>query len=477
MPPVSAGAFARLFGELDRQAKRQFVADLYRAREWEVRCTEDGLSVSRDGDERRVAVVEPPRFRSVDLPDADEVVVTRDRGDARSAAEAAGITYRTPADLRDLVLYGVDRETAAELFAEYFDRSLTAAEPTTRGIDVRDRLAALAPSVSWNARHVAVALGVLLVVAVWAGSAGVFPMLDSEAPAPEVNGTYTPGAVGAVGGEAEYPPGLGPDGVENSGKLTLAHYQYLDGRSSVYRISASGPQHAPFMQGLSQWNATVRIRDDSRYWYQKRAVAPHGFRVEQREENRTVWVPKRPADVDNTSRPELLTKQVHADGLEKFWRYEGPERVVYERARIDQGDERTFFIADQVVWIDIYIQQYLWTENSSISCISETETRSCETYRVEATGDPVDLRGDQTDYRAVAVVEQSGFVRELTVEYKLPSLRNQSRLEPVRFHLEYVEASEAAEEIPPPEWLDEAKNRTVDSTTATATTANETSLP
>jgi hypothetical protein len=480
MGPVSAGTFTRLFDRLDMQAKREFLADIYAVRGWDVTVDGNQLQANRDGEKRRIAILDPPRFRSVSLPDVDEVVVTRDQREVRSAAADAGINYRTPADLRALLLYGLDRETAAILFTAYFDQPISVVGAEDRAEGVGLGLSRLVPLLEWDAHRAALVVILLLAIAVWAGSVGLPAALDSEAASPDLNGTYTPGAAGAIGGEQEYPPGLGPDGVENSGELTVAHLQYLDSQTSLYRISASGPQHAPFMLGLAKWNATVRIQDGTHYRYQKREVAPFGFRVEQHEDNVTVWDPKRPADVGNNSSRESLTKHVYADGSQKFWRFEGPEQVVYRRASVEQQGGRILGVVDQVGWVDVYLQRFLWTPNSSITCVSTTETQSCQTYRVEATGDPIDLRTDVIDYRAVAVVDQPGFVRSLTVRYKIEPLEGGDPV-PARFHLEYVGVGEDTGAVSPPEWLDTAKNRTSDDATdrpgTPTATANESSLP
>lgn len=480
MGPVSAGTFARLFYRLDTQAKREFVADLYAARGWDVQVDGGRLHVNRDGEERRIAILEPPWFRSVSLPDADEVVVTRDHSGVRSAAEDAGVGYRTPADLRDLLLYGLDRETAEELFTEYFDQPLSVIGPEHEADDLDLSLTALLPSLDLSPQQAAVVAILLIGVAVWVGGAGTLLGFDSGAASPELNGTFTPGEAGAIGGAEEYPPGLGPEGIENSGELTAAHFQFLHGQPHEYRISASGPQHAPFMLGLSRWNATVRLQDGVHYRYQKQEVAPYGFRVEQREDNITVWDPKRPADVGNNSSREILTKKVYANGTQKFWRFDGPEQVVYRRASVEQQGGRVLGVVDQVGWVDVYLQRFLWTPNSSINCVSTSETQNCQSYRVEATGDPIELRADVIDYRAVAIVEEPGFVRSLTVRYKIEPLEEGEPV-PVRFHLEYVGLGEGSGSVSPPEWLDTAKNRTTDEaaeqTETPTATANETRLP
>lgn len=473
MPPVSAGTFATLFGKLDAECRREFVAALYSGRGWDVRVEDDRLHLRRDDETRQTAVLSPPRFRPVSLPDVDEVVVSREHGRLRAATRERGVDYRSPTDLRDLLLYGLDRETAVEIFEEYFDRPLLVADGAEAEEESTLSLTALSTVLGWNARRAGVAGVLLLAIAVVAASGGVFPTLGPESEAPELNQTYTPGQVGAIGGDQPYPPGLGPDGIENSGQLAIAHYEYLNNQSYAYRISASGPQHAPFMLGYTEWNATVRVQDPTHYQYSKRAVAPYGFRVEHRVQadgdNVTVWQPRRSVDVDNETRPAVLEKRVYANGTEKFWRYDGPEQVVYRRASVHQDGGRIFGIVDQVSWVDLYLQQYLWTSNSTVTCLSTTATQDCSTFRVEATGEPQDFRVEPHEFRAVAIVEQPGFVRELTVEYRIAELGNPDEISPVRVHIEYLGVGEGSGDVAPPEWLDTAKDRTDPSTNETET--------
>jgi hypothetical protein len=458
MRPVSVGEFANLYARLDSGDQQALVADLYEARGWEVTSGDEFLTLSRNGDTRRLAMVEPSRFGSVSLPEADTVVATRDDEGVRASAEQAGIEYLSPGDVRDLLLYGLDRETALDIFESYFDQPLLM-EDSSPAVDDSRVSAGLFSSLDRNAGRVSLVIVVLLVAGVWVAGAGILPEADREPTAPQPNVTYTPGEAGAIGGNQTYPPGLGPEGLVNTGELALAHQRHVENRTTAYRIEASGPQHAPFMFGRSFWQATVYQENKFNYRYRKRSVAPYGFRVEQREDNRTVWDPKRPIDPDNETSAEVLTKWVYASGEEKFWRFEDSERVRYQRAGVGQENGRFLGFTDPVGWVDEYIVRYLWTDSSTVTCLTETETGDCRAYRAEATGDPVELRPEVFDYRAVAVVERSGFVRSLTVRYNISRLGNEAGQARVRFHMEYIDTEGITDT---PSWLEDARNRTTD---------------
>lgn len=461
--------FGSRFAALNRGAQLAFVAALYEARGWETERTDDAVVVRRNGEERRITVVEPSWFRST-LPDAaDTVVVTRDDSGLREAAAEADVHYRTPADLHDALRYGVDSEAAAALVEEHLDCSLSALDTDSSGRWLPRSLPAVpsrsALSASTTQKRLAVVAALLLLAAVFVGPE-VAPAFgeSSEPPAPEWNGSNATGTVGAIGAEQTYPEGLSEDGIENSGVLAEAHAEHLANRSYSYRLNASGPQHATFMFGLSSWNATVRIENRTSYRYRKNSVAPYGFRVSTVEtidgDNETRWDPIREGDPDAEAEPEVLTKQVYADGTTKYWRFGGPEQVDYRRASVDQEGNRIFYINDRVAGVLVYIRWLLWTENSSVDCVSRAATGECEAFRAVATGEPVELRGEVREYRATAVVEDSGLVRSLTVRYTVPTLEDPDEYVEVRFRLQYVNVGNETGPLKAPPWVDAAENET-----------------
>lgn len=471
-------SFSALFERLDARAQREFVADLYAARGWDTRLTDSFIVATRDGQPRRIAVAQPSLFGTPSAPDVDMVILGGRKESIDADVEADGVDYETPADLRNVLLYGLSREEAANLFEKHFDRPFSVLVSTSG----TDRTATPPP---WphalTVQQVAVVIASLLVVALWAVGAGFLQDPGSPNLPPESNSTYTPDTAGAIGSQETYPPGLGPDGVENSRVVVEAHVNYLANQSYEYRISATGPQHAPFMLGLTSWNASVRVKNTTHYRYRRSSVAPHGFRVGHRAypggENVTFWEPIRNPDSYNGTEREVLTKHVYANGSAKFWRFDTPERVVHRHlteAQINTTQERALFhFNDRVASVDTYLRQSLATDNSSVQCLQTSNTGDCLTYRIIATGDP-ELRGDVADYRADAVIESSGFVQSLSVRYTIARLDNPEKREPVQLRLEYVAVGNETVSPPPPEWLDAAKNETEVSDTQTEATTTDT---
>ncbi len=456
--------FQTLFKRLDSQTRLEFVAALYTARGWNTQLEGGSVVATQDGETRQITILQPPRFGTFALPDTDVIVVTEANDTIHTKAENAGIDYKTPSDLQRLLLYGINREAAVDIFEAHFDRPLSVIN-TDSGVDEKiGSLSRFVSSLDLSIRQVSLMVIVLALIAVLLSGVGLQPASEPVTVPPESNQTYTPGHVGAIGGEREYPPGLGPEGIENSGKLTVAHFQYLTNRSFAYRISATGPQHAPFLFGLTSWNATVKIENRTTYRFWRHSLAPYGFRVEQRStingDNVTVWEPIRNPSAYNDTEQESLTKEAYANRTVLVSRTQVRDRVEYRYISNSSGGPRTRGVADRSLSVRYYLESFLWTNKSSIRCIETTNTGSCLTYRVEATGEPMELRGDVGDYRAIAVVESTGFIRKLTVQYTIPQRDNPEKQVQVRFQLNYTSVGDETVLITPPEWLDTARNQT-----------------
>lgn len=126
LPPA---VFADLLAALGPDRFAAFVTALYAARGWDVDRDGRSLTLYRgDGPDRRTVLTaaagsEPP---SVGDEGPDAVVASRRTRAVERLAEDAGAVVHGPEELYQLLLYGVDRETADELCRDYLGRSIEA---------------------------------------------------------------------------------------------------------------------------------------------------------------------------------------------------------------------------------------------------------------------------------------------------------------------------------------------------------------
>jgi hypothetical protein len=112
MAPVPEATFRSLLADLSPEAARAFVADLWRARGFDV--TREGDHLFADGRELQVVAGAPEP-----APTGDEPVVSTT---ASPAAEDDAVVG--PGDLHRMLLYDVPRDRAADVFETHFGRSL-----------------------------------------------------------------------------------------------------------------------------------------------------------------------------------------------------------------------------------------------------------------------------------------------------------------------------------------------------------------
>lgn len=448
MPPVSADTFASALRSLDRNALLAFLAAVWAARGWQTAVT-DGRVVAERGDERvTVAPVQPGRLRTPSLPDADVVVSTRADDRVATAAREAGVDHFAPDDLRDLLLYGLDRDVGEQLSRDYLGQPLTVApaaetDAGTGGSGAEDT------SRFPSTRVVLVSL--LLLVGGAAAGPALLDGLGSGAGTGDVEtlATFEP-ATGTPTEDGNYPPGVNESGVVSAAELASAHADAVRGRAYVLHVAGDGPASAPFMSGRTAFDQTVRIASDANY----RSNSTTHFR--RRTANGT----------------EVVTYHlgVYADGETKFRRFVRPNgSVAYRRYPVETTGGADDAYADRA---SLHVFRYLSTDQSTADCISSVESGGCTEYRVVATGDLALVSRNVSNYRAVATVEASGLVTSLRVRYTVQvEAGGNVTAAFVRFHFDYREFDSV--DVDPPGWLDAAKNatgrRNGTTTTATAT--------
>lgn len=444
MPPIPSERFGRLFRGLDPDERVAFVAELWATRGWQTTVDGTSVVVTREAKSERILIVDPGRFGTPALEDIDVLVVARDRTAVRNAAADAGVRYLTPEDVRELLLYGLERSTAAFLFQRTFGQPLEPASETapTRPERVRAVGTSLANAVSarGDRRHLIVLLAVGLLVGAAVGGPALTTQQDTTAVSPVE--TITPGDPGAIGaGTAtqtataapelasdERPPGLGEQTLVDHVALADAHVEAVGGTARTLRMAATGPPDTPLLNGREAWNVTARIEHPRLY----------------RHDTTTQF----PAANGSTS----LTVRIYADGETKFRQARLGTETSYQRYPIETTGDASGFASD----VREYLLQFLAGDDSTVECVATLAGNGdCFAYRVVVTGAPAAVHDDASDYRAVAIVQDDGVVASLDVRYTVPV---DGERVPVRFQLAYDDIGETT--VTPPTWLPTAKNET-----------------
>lgn len=454
MPPVPAERFASLFRSLGSTERTAFVAQLWAARGWET--TIDGADVvaTRDGAERRIRVVDPGRFGTPPLDGADVLVAARDREAVRDAAAAADVTYLPPDAIRDRLLYGLDRDAAATLFAETFDLPLDAATSSAPPLSKRIRetgttaLGAVRERAG-GSRQLSLVLVVALLVGVAVAGPALAPTGQSGVTVPSE--TYTPGEAGALGEATDTatstttatagdddarPDGLGERSITDRKALLDGHVDSVLRTSRTLRVRASGPPNATYMYGREAWRYTARVESPRQYRFEGRFVFP----------------PSR-FPPTNDSTVDIVDVSIYADGSSKYRKQVDPTETSYREYAIDTTGDASGFARE----VRSYFETFLQGDRSIVDCAGTLESGDCFAYRIVITGAPATFP-DAESYRAVAVVQDDGIISSLEVSYTLPDGDGDGQREPVYFTVEYDGFDETS--VSTPEWLPEAKNET-----------------
>jgi hypothetical protein len=426
---VSPAEFARLLARLDSETFREFVFDLWRAREPAAAVEGDDLVVTHPatGDAERIRPVTDPSEIEGSI---DVAVVRRDTDRLRRLADAAGVRYVPPTTLRGLALYGVDRETGDALFREYFDRPIEGGDAADGGSRRLDPFASLAVA------------AVLLAAVLLAGFAPApQPTADAE---PTARGTVTPVT---VDGDTPTPaPSRDGDGAVNVTR-------YLSGDAVDAAVLARG--HADALANRSYtWRVThngSRSLDGARWIRAERTVRVAGLRVYEHQfrGHRAV----------RGGEAWSVRYREYADGESVYREETGAASLSYERFRLSRVRTADVF-TDRA---SVYVERYLTTTEVDVT---EVLIGGSPAYRLRATGTPTQLEANASspgdaalrfpgetisNYSAVAYVRWSGIVVALDVSYTVGGRA-------VQFSFSY-DAIGATRPAAPP-WYDEARNET-----------------
>jgi len=449
MPPVSVEAFASEFRNRPASDRTAFVAALWNARGWETTVEADTVVAEREDERRRIRVVDPGRFGTPDLDGVDVLVVARDRAAVRDAAADAGVAYVPPAELRDLLLYGIERDTAARLYTEWFDHPLqrSVADDGAES-SVVDRARAGFPAIGEQRRVIVAVLVVALLGVVVAGP----PLTGGDGPAqsPITVANVTPGEAdgGAIGAEsptATAIPGLSPGvtraGVVDPMALAEAHMAGVRNRSRTVTWELTSPADAT--TGASTFrNATIGIANTTHYQQERLIVQADG------------------------NESERITDDIYAGGTDVFRRLTFPDRTRYER--YDLGSYPATEIDARV---ETYLYRYFVGADAVVTCAIKYDT-DCPTYRVEIDSDtPAALPGEVEEYEALLIVSDRGVITTIRASYTLPDSDDDGEREQVRFALDYQFEDV---DVTAPAWVPEARNATASGTATGTATENTT---
>lgn len=451
MPVIPESRFGRRLALLDSGELAAFVGDLWEARGWETRLNDRTVVATGGPADRTVRFhcVAPGRLGRPALPEgaADVVVSTRDRRAVRAAATDRGLAFVGPSELREVARYAVDRGTADRIVAEHLGRPLRTDEPDGR------RSSNPLGRTHWRALGTGL-LVVLLAGVVIAGAGGVgVPFGDAEnrtAPSGADTPTETiePPTTAAPTPESDrfsvaedYPPGVGPEGVTDAGRLAAAHAEAL--ARTTHRLVVVHRGSADVLFDDREWVYSRQTVDQAgpthyRYHFSGVAVARNGTTRE-------------------------VAFQDFADGTYDYRRIPGPDGPTYRRGLIPTGGGDGLFTAVA----EAYIRRFLATDDGYVA----VERRDAQTmYRVVATGVPDRVVRPAWQYRAVAIVDAVGRVHRLTVTYVRPgsgiesyptageSIDTGAPNDIVRFELVYEDIGGTT--VGEPSWYPAARNGT-----------------
>ncbi len=452
-------AIAARLRRLDTAAGRQFVADLWAARGYEVHSPENGhgaagpggvLEATRGSETTTLGVVSPSRLGATPLPapDPDAVVVL---GDPASVADrVAGDTRVLGAgDLAEMLLYAVDRPVADDLCERHLGAPPERLRlPVTAALGGRLRsLTSSGPTLGSGLRVAGLGLAVVLLafgLATLGGSGAPGPAtpgagLDaassgagagSEAAAPvatedggEFPDTYPQGTAGLL------PPGVTQSGIDDVTALGRAHSERLADRS--YELTLV--RHQPV--GNATPGAAAEPSLD-RYLFgsiPQPGVTHTGSFVVAGDDYRSR------ATLENDDGARVRASVYFTDGE---WHIAAP---LYGNTSF-----RSAPVSGSVGPVpDTYrtelVDRYLSTPETELTGVVEHDGRRL--YRIVANGTPRPFPELFTrNYTAVALVGSRGVVYDVSVSYEIVSDDSRATVET---SVSYDSFGEAAARPPP----------------------------
>jgi len=394
-------AFARRVRSLGAAEQRAFLAALWEARGYETADTGEVVTARQGGETVRIGVA---GWRPPDV-EADVFVGTRDTARVRRHAADRGARFVPPEELRELLLYGIDREVAAELARTHLGRPLSAfAGETAGGFEGRSPLVGVGALALAVVAVVALAGGAIFAVPPEDESTGEtakIPEPETPTPAPAPNETPTQDSEG-------YPDGLSADGVTDPEMLLETHRGVVDDRPHTVAVefekSANSTAPVPTLLGnVTRFERTIQLGAGNRSSFSQTATlesANGTQRVRLIAYRESAAVTARIIQANETGEIQNVT-------YGRLARPPGPyvglvtdaERTVVDTLSTNTTDVERYARADRAL------------------------------YRVTATGEPAEFGRETAEYRAVAYLTADGRFVRLTVGYTDPETGERVTLE------------------------------------------------
>lgn len=416
-------------GTITADSRTDLVADLWRARGFDVVRDGDVLVATRGGESIAIHVVRGFRIGVLLSPDRETDVVVAPGGSRYAQLVAARHDARLvdAGDLYELFQYALDPTTATALCERYFDAPF---DDLRLPLHLRtyDRIRSGAFPVDPVTAGSALVFCLLVGALVWGtftGPPGVNG--DTRDPEPGVSPDVGPGTASPSAATEPYreagtapAPGLSDDGIEDLRILGDAHERALRNRSYTLRLRF-------YRKNFSDPNATpTRVETD---------VLVDGDR----------YLVETALVVRGNRSP---VKSVYYDG----------ETLYSSQADALPGDRLVSLPYASGTPDEIrrsLIRRYLSTSRTQAIRVSQQTA-----YRVVGRGPPPATVADGTgvrDYTVIALVTAEGLVRRGTAEYTVLS---GTGLYDVRFAWRYVRVNDTA--VDPPQWYVEGvKTRNV----------------
>ncbi len=427
MRAVPDQCFADAFGQLDRSDRLALLEVLWTERGWTV-DRDRNLLVARRGEEsKRIRVGSAP---SID----DDILVTIDRSRVH-LDEHTDVAVWGPSKVRDLLLYGIDREVAEKVYEAIFERSLYYEEST---LEPSPRLLDRVPVFKTMAV-------VILLLAAVAAAAGV-PLSISDS-TPEFdrntefdgsdrfgNGTNDSQTNTAEREETQsaYPPGINDEGIDDIDAVREAHLNAVMGSSYTFAIRESGPRNHTTYPGAVTHRLDGTINNRTSYEMRQRLEYPPG----EDRANRTL--------------------NLYANGENRYGQWTYDNQTTFENSTFrgtDDTEAVTRMMANAIV-------RYLDTNETRVE---RDDVFGRQAFVVRATGDPSKIDEEVQNYQALAVIRPDGTVDLLQVLYT-PVGTNET----ARYDMQLFAWSGTIDE---PQWYETARQTNETTTTVESLTS------